>query len=119
MAWNFTSDKLIYMQIADRITLSVLSGEYQAGQQIPSVRQLALEAAVNPNTVQHAFAYLEKEGIIISKGTVGRYVTEDIAVIENSRKKAAEQTVKAFAKGIQPLGISKEEIIKMLEEELS
>lgn len=119
MAWNFTSDKLIYMQIAERITLSVLSGEYKCGEQIPSVRQLALEAAVNPNTVQHAFAELENEGIIISKGTVGRYVTEDIEVIENSRKKAAEQTVKAFAKGIQPLGISKEEIIKMLEEELS
>ncbi len=119
MAWSFTSDKLIYMQIADRIILSVLSGEYPPGAQIPSVRQLALEAAVNPNTVQHAFAHLENEGIIISKGTVGRYVTEDANVIESSRQKLAEQTVKAFAKGIQPLGITKEEIIKLLEEELS
>lgn len=119
MAWKFTSDKLIYIQIAERITLSVLSGEYQPGAQIPSVRQLALEAAVNPNTVQHAFAELENEGIIISKGTVGRYVTEDMAVIENCRKKTAEQTVKAFAKSIQPLNLSKLEIIKMLEEELS
>ncbi len=119
MAWNFSSDKLIYMQIAERITMSVISGEYKCGEQIPSVRQLALEAAVNPNTVQHAFTELENEGIIISKGTVGRYVTEDAEVIENCRKKTAQQTVKAFAQSIQPLNLSKSEIIKMLEEELS
>lgn len=119
MAWKFSSNKLIYTQIAERITLSVLSGEYECGQQIPSVRQLALEAAVNPNTVQRAFAELENEGIIISKGTVGRYVTEDTEVIENCRKKSAKQTVVSFAKSIQPLNLSKQEIIKMIEEELS
>ena len=118
MAWSFSSDKLIYLQIAERITLSVISGEYAPGAQIPSVRQLALEAAVNPNTVQHAFAELENEGIIISKGTVGRYVTEDTSVIESCRKKTAERTVKAFAQSLAPLGLEKQEIIKMLEEEL-
>lgn len=119
MAWSFSSDKLIYMQIADRITMSVISGNYAPGEQIPSVRQLALEAAVNPNTVQHAFAYLENEGIIVSKGTLGRYVTEDVKVIENCRTQTAKQTVKAFCKNINTLGIKKDEIIKMLEEELS
>ncbi len=119
MAWKFTSEKLIYMQIAERITMSVISGEYEPGAQIPSVRQLALDAAVNPNTVQHAFTYLENEGIIVSKGTVGRYVTTDIAVIEACRKKTAEQTVKAFIQSIKPLGISEEEIIMMIKEELS
>lgn len=118
MAWSFSSDKLIYMQIAERITLSVISGEYPPGTQIPSVRQLALEAAVNPNTVQHAFTELESEGIIISKGTVGRYVTDDISVIENCRKKCAEQAVKAFSESIKSLNLSKGEITKMLEEEL-
>ena len=119
MAWNFSADKLIYIQIADRIIMSIISGEYAPGAQIPSVRQLALEAAVNPNTVQHAFTELENEGVIISKGTVGRYVTEDEKIIEKCRKKTAEQTIKAFAQSIQPLGLQKSEIIKMLEEELS
>lgn len=119
MAWKFTSDKLIYMQIAERITMSVISGEYAPGAQIPSVRQLALEAAVNPNTVQHAFTELENEGIIISKGTIGRYVTEDTAIIENCRKHTAKQTVKAFCENINTLGLQKDELIKMLEEELS
>lgn len=118
MAWTFSSDKLIYMQIAERITLSVLSGEYKCGEQIPSVRQLALEAAVNPNTVQHAFSELENEGLIISKGTVGRYVTDNTEVIELCRKKVAKQTVESFAKNIQPLALPTEEIIKLLKEEL-
>lgn len=118
MAWKFSSDKLIYLQIAERIILYIISGEYAPGAQIPTVRQLALEAAVNPNTVQHAFTELENEGIIVSKGTVGRYVTDDTSIIEACRKKTAEQTVKAFAKKLIPLGLSKQEVIKMLEEEL-
>lgn len=119
MAWSFSTDKLIYLQIAERIVMSVISGEYPPGAQIPSVRQLALEAAVNPNTVQHAFTQLESEGIIVSRGTVGRYVTEDVLVIENCRKKLAEQTVKEFAKNIQPFKLSTQDIINMLEEELN
>ena len=100
MAWSFTSTKPVYIQIAERITASVISGEYKAGEQIPSVRQLALEAAVNPNTVQHAFSELENKGIIVSRGTLGRFVTEDTAVIELCRQKQAEQAVDSFIKKI-------------------
>ena len=85
LAWKFTSDKPVYLQIADRLTKSVLSGEYKPGEQIPSVRQLALEAAVNPNTIQHAFTELENNGLIISKNTIGRFVTDDEALIEECR----------------------------------
>ncbi len=118
MAWSFTSDKPVYIQIAQRITASVLSGEYKAGEQIPTVRQLALEAAVNPNTVQHAFAQLEKEGIIVSQGTVGRYVTEDETIIEESRQRIIEQMIKGFAEKIAKVSEDKEQIIKMVEEAL-
>lgn len=116
MAWNFSSGKPVYLQIAERITRSVLSGEYSAGEQIPSVRQIALDAAVNPNTVQHAFSELEYEGIIISQGTLGRFVTEDKEVIENCRKKMAENLVKEFIGNISQLSVSKEDIVKMIEE---
>ena len=116
MAWRFTSDRPVYIQIADRITRSVLSGEYKTGEQIPTVRQLALEAAVNPNTVQHAFAELENEGIIISKGTAGRFVTEDSEIIEQSRKKLAESIVSDFVKSIKSLSLTKEQVIAMIEE---
>ena len=116
MAWNFSSGKPVYLQIAERITRSVLSGEYSAGEQIPSVRQIALDAAVNPNTVQHAFSELEYEGIIISQGTLGRFVTEDKEVIEACRKKMAENLVKEFIENISQLSVSKEDIAKMIEE---
>ncbi len=116
MAWNFTSDKPVYIQIAERITTSVLSGKYKPGEQIPTVRQLALEAAVNPNTIQHAFSELENEGLIISQGTVGRYVTEDTDVIENCRKQLTEKLVKDFVKKIGKLSVTKEQILAIIEE---
>ncbi len=116
MAWSFSSTKPVYIQIAERIITSVISGEYKSGEQIPSVRQLALEAAVNPNTVQHAFSELENEGIIVSRGTLGRFVTEDTAIIENCRQKQAEQTVDNFIEKIKTLSVGKDEIITMIGE---
>ncbi len=119
MAWSFSGDKPVYIQIAQRITASVLSGEYKAGEQIPTVRQLALIAAVNPNTVQHAFVELEKEGIIVSQGTVGRYVTEDKAIIEEARGRIMGQLVENFAQKISRFSSDKAEILKMVEEALN
>ena len=116
MAWSFNSDKPVYIQIAHRITASVLSGEYTAGEQLPTVRQLALEAAVNLNTVQRAFLELENKGIIVSQGTIGRYVTEDTAVIEECRKQLIEDIVRNFIKKCENLSVSKDEVINMIEE---
>ncbi len=116
MAWKFTSDRPVYLQIAERIERKVLSGEYKAGEQIPTVRQIALEAAVNPNTVQHAFAQLESEGIIISKGTLGRFVTEETEIVEALRLQMAERLVEGLFKDLGELSITKEQVIKMIEE---
>lgn len=117
MAWKFTSEKAVYLQIADRLTKSVLSGEFKPGEQIPSVRQLALEAAVNPNTVQHAFTELENNGLIISRNTVGRFVTENTAIIEECRNEMAKNIAKAFIKNMSQLSISPEQAIKIIKEE--
>lgn len=115
MAWSFSSDKPVYLQIANKITASVLSGEYKAGEQIPTVRQLALEAAVNPNTVQRAFLELEQKGIVVSMGTVGRYVTSDTAIIEECRQQQIEEIVQNFIKKCESLSVGKEEIIDIIE----
>jgi DNA-binding transcriptional regulator YhcF (GntR family) len=116
MAWSFTNDRAVYLQIAERIKKAVLSGTYPPGGQIPSVRQLALEAAVNPNTVQHAFAELENQGIILSRGTQGRFVTEDEAIIEGCRLEMARQYVLGFLQDIGQLGIPRHQAISMIEE---
>ena len=118
MAWSFTSGKPVYLQIAERITASVISGEYKPGTQIPSVRQLALEAAVNPNTVQHAFSHLESEGIIVSVSTAGRFVTEDASIIESCRKKVTKQAVNEFIEKISRFSVSRDEIITMIGEKM-
>ena len=104
------------MQIAERIKKSVLSGEYPIGAQIPSVRQLAMDAAVNPNTIQHAFTELENQGIIISKGTQGRYVTEDQQAVEICRRKMAQEYVRHFLEDIGQLSVTAEQAIAMIEE---
>lgn len=116
MAWSFSASKPVYLQIADRIKKAVLSGKYPAGEQIPSVRQLALEAAVNPNTVQHAFTELENEGIILSHGTMGRFVTDDMQILELCRKKMAQELTAEFLKDISALSIDREHTIQLIKE---
>ena len=117
MAWSFSADRPVYIQISERIKRLVLSGEYKPGEQIPSVRQLALEAAVNPNTIQHAFTELESNGLIISKNTVGRFVTNDEAIIEECRNDLAKSIAKDFIKNMSHLSITPEQAIKIIEEE--
>ncbi len=116
MAWKFTSDKPVYLQISERITKSVLSGDYKPGEQIPSVRQLALEAAVNPNTVQRAFTELENSGIVISRNTIGRFVTEDTEILGKCRNDLAKKLVKEFMQNMNQLSITTEQAIKIIEE---
>ena len=86
MAWSFASDRPVYVQLAERLRKKIISSEYRAGEQIPSVRQLAAETAVNPNTVQRALAELEDEGLLEVHGTLGKFVTEDRTVIERCQR---------------------------------
>lgn len=117
MAWSFDKHSPVYLQIASRIRAEIISGNYPPKSQIPSVRQLALVAAVNPNTVQHALTALEAEGIICSEGTAGRFVTDNEALIAQARKAAARALVAEFMHNAHRLSIDKEELIKMIEEE--
>ena len=116
MAWKFDSDKAVYLQVADRLRKWVINGRYGPGKQIPTVRQLALDAAVNPNTIQHAFSELEREGLIESRGTLGRFVTEDSARIAEAGRKEARELVFAFVDEIIELSISEEEANKLIKE---
>ena len=117
MAWSFKPGIPVYLQVADILCYNIVSGKYPPGTQIPAVRQLAVEAAINPNTVQHAFMELEKRGVIETRGTLGRFVTEDTSLIEESRRKHAQSIVTNFLKTIEHIGYSKEEILEMIKEE--
>lgn len=114
MAWSFSPHRPIYYQVADRIRQFILSGEYASGEQIPSVRQLALEAAVNPNTIQHAFSELEDQGLIESRGTTGRFVTEDVSIIDECRNLEAQRLVRDFTRRASELRIPNDTLIEMI-----
>ena len=117
MAWSFNQHAPVYIQIAERLRTDIINGTYAPGEQIPPVRQLAITAAVNPNTMQRAFSELETEGLLCAKGTQGRYVTEDIAILSSARRTAARQLVSDFIKQAESISMSKAELIKMIEEE--
>lgn len=116
MAWSFDKHTPVYLQIAARIRAEIIRGTYPPNTQIPSVRQLAVTAAVNPNTVQHALVALESEGLIYSESTSGRFVTDNEELIQLARHRAAGEMVEDFLRQAGELSISKEELIKMIEE---
>ena len=117
MAWNLDSDRPIYAQILEVIQLRIIAGQYRPGEKIPSVRELAAEAGVNPNTMQKALAELEKDGLVMAWRTSGRVVTEDMELIRKTRNQLARDQVREFIDKMEKLGFNKKEIVALLEED--
>ena len=110
MAWTFDEKSPIYLQIAHRVKLKIASKELSMGQQLLPVREFAQEAGVNPNTVQRAFQELEKEGLVYSARTSGRFVTEDEKLIDQKRHEIAQTLMKNFVTEMTAIGFSSPEI---------
>ena len=117
MEWRFANDTPIYTQLVDQIKIAIVTGGYAAGERLPSVRDMAAEAGVNPNTLQRAFAELERQGLVYSQRTAGRMVTEDAAVIHEARQQLARRHIQAFRAAMGALGLEKDEIIDLLRQE--
>ena len=115
MPWNLDSSRPIYLQIIERVQMDIITGRYQPGDKLPSVRDLAQEAAVNPNTMQKALSELERSGLIYSQRTSGRFITEDKELIHQKKELAAAE-VSAFVAHMKQLGITPEEIRQLLAE---
>lgn len=118
MPWNLTSDRPIFMQIIEIIQLEIISGKYRPGDKLPSVRDLASEAAVNPNTMQKALSELERSGLVYSQRTSGRFITEDVKIIEELKSSLAKEKIHEFLENMQKLGFQKEETIRLMTETL-
>lgn len=116
MAWQFVHDRPIYTQLLDQILMHIISGNYPTGSKLPSVRDLAAEAAVNPNTMQKALSELERSGLIYSQRTSGRYVTEDGEMIKKLKEDIAKEKIKELFQAMEQLGIQAEEAKKLIEE---
>ena len=115
MDWSFRNDQPIYSQLIQRLTEAIVSGVYAPGEKLPSVRELALEAGVNPNTVQRALTELEREGLVFSQRTAGRFVTENENMIVNAKLRIADERVSEFLRSMKTLGCGRQEIISLIE----
>lgn len=114
MAWDLDADRPIYTQLVERIQMQIVSGYYPPGSRLPSVRDLAAEAAVNPNTMQKAFAELERSGLIITQRTNGRVVTEDETLIKSIQAAQAKELVDDFLGKMKKLGYTESEAVELL-----
>lgn len=104
----------IYLQIMNYIKRKIISGELGMGEKLLSVRELASELTVNPNTIQRVYSELENEGLIFTKRGLGKYVTEDIAIVKKLKRESAEEVLNTFLKFMKELGISKEEVVELI-----
>ena len=116
MDWMFRQDLPIYTQLIEQLTLAIISGEYPAGARLPSVRDLALEAGVNPNTMQRALSELERVGLVYSLRTAGRFVTEDFDAVERARLRIANEKAAEFLAAMEKLGFSRAQIPALLQQ---
>ena len=110
MAWHFSNDKPIFQQIVDIITTDIIAGKYPAGSKLDTVRDLAIFAGVNPNTMQRALAAIEETGIIYTKRGDGRYVTEDIAKIAEIKESYVKSYTEDYIESLKKFGLNSNEI---------
>ena len=119
MAWDLDTDRPIYAQLVERIQMQIVSGQYLPGVRLPSVRELAMVAAVNPNTMQKAFAELERSGLVITQRTNGRTVTEDTELIGDIKTGLAKEQVNAFFSKMSELGYTQKEASDLIKKYLN
>ncbi len=116
MPWNFTDDQPIFQQIVQIISNQIVSGVYQPGDKLPTVRELSLQAGVNPNTMQRAFSAIEDTGLIYSKRGDGRYVSENLQIHQKHANESLDKAVDDFLETMKSMGFDKEQVITCIEQ---
>ena len=118
MPWKFNGSEPIYLQIADELIMRMISGQYALGSKLPSVRELAVEAGVNPNTMQKALGYLEMKQLVHSERTSGRFVTEDQKMLDSLRQEMCARYISTCVRQLKRIGISDGKLEEALKKEM-
>ena len=116
MPWNLTSDRPIYAQLIEKLQLDIITGHYKPGEKLPSVRDLASEASVNPNTMQKALSELERSGLVYAQSTSGRFITDDQELIKNTRNELARMQIRDFIRTMRQFDLDDDEILHLIQE---
>ncbi|MEG1541295.1 MAG: GntR family transcriptional regulator [Oscillospiraceae bacterium] len=116
LAWQFTSDRPIFTQISDQIISGIMNGSYKMGEKLPSVREFALMAEVNPNTVQRALSSLETLGLVETQRNTGKFVTTNEGCIESARALRGHGLARDFLSNMRSIGYTRVQTIDILED---
>ena len=116
MPWAFKENRPIFQQICDMIVICILNGTYPMGSKLPSVREMAEEAGVNPNTMQRAMSHLEEKGLAITNRTSGRTVTTDEELLKRTKREYAVAAAEDFLQEMKKLGMSQEEAVSLIQD---
>lgn len=119
MRWEFHNDAPIYAQLVERIRRMIVSGSLPPGERLPSVRAFAMEAGVNPNTMQRALTELERDGLVFSQRTAGHFVTEQTETIEAAKQELALRQIRQFLRGLTELGYEPQEAAALLAQQIN
>ena len=114
MKWHIDSERPVYIQLMEQIQSGIISGYFKPGDKIPSVRDLAAQAGVNPNTMQKALVELERTGLVHTNRTSGRYITSDTEIIKNLKEESANSIIMDFLNNMKKIGFKKEEILEII-----
>ena len=116
MQWKLSDDRPIYVQLMETITAAIASGTLAAGSRLPSVREMAARAGVNPNTMQRALSELERDGLLYSQRTAGRFVTDQSDRITQKRKELAMQQIRIFLSSMKEMGYTSEQTLNLIQQ---
>ena len=116
MQWKLSDDRPIYVQLMETITAAIASGTLAAGSRLPSVREMAAQAGVNPNTMRRALAELERDGLLYSQRTAGRFVTDQSDRITQKRKELAMQQIRIFLSSMKEMGYTSEQTLNLIQQ---
>jgi DNA-binding transcriptional regulator YhcF (GntR family) len=114
LQWKFNGNRPVYIQIMEQVRGAILTGEFPPGGRVPPVRDLAAQAQVNPNTMQRALLELEREGLVISRGTMGRFVTQNPEILQTMRQAAQDAVIRECAAQLKAAGITIVQAAQML-----
>lgn len=113
--WEFDSSKPIYQQIAQVIARRISSGTYALGERLPSVRDFAMEAGVNPNTMARALSDLEQRGLIVTERATGKYVTDDEVQLKKLKDEMMEEKIADCIEALRKMGLGPDEIVRAIQ----
>lgn len=116
MPWELNNDRPIYLQLMEKIQQDIISGIFKPGDKLPSVRDLAMEASVNPNTMQKALSELERSGLVYSQRTSGRFITKDESLIRQLKSQLAAEHIRDFFEKMKQLGFPYKETLTLIEQ---